>query len=421
LISKYRADRVKLSPDDQAMLHGEAGAATAQAMQFIVRCAVALGARQLVDIEHCHLVGSYHSGAADLRLLRQLVDTGARVKVPTTLNASSACLTIDSPSPSDDRDAATTVVQLYQAMGCDAQLTCAPYHLTYRPGVGANIAWAESNAVVFANSVLGARTNKTVQYLDLCAALTGRMPEYGLYLQDQRSPSCVIDCSNLPDLTWTSSIGGELLGLWMGYQCGSDVPLLTGCRREPDEDLLRGVGAAAASSGALSLFHVQGITPEAGMYGESNLPRLYVDSHKLTDIARPYRGEIGQVVHAICLGAPHYSMAQLRRLAAAMMADNIRACIPMYVTTSRHNRSQLDNELLAGELISRGVSLVVDTCSYYGAAIPNPGGPTLTDSAKWAYYGAGNLGIPTLLGDLHDCLATAASGRLTRAASSPWL
>ena len=145
----------------------------------------------MVDVEHCHLVGAYFSGAADLNFLQRLVDAGARVRVPTTLNASSACLATASLSPKQDRDAAAQVIRLYEAMGCDAQLTCAPYHLPYRPGLGDRIAWAESNAVVFANAVLGARSNRTVQYLDLCAALTGRIPEYGLYLDAMRAPTCL--------------------------------------------------------------------------------------------------------------------------------------------------------------------------------------------------------------------------------------
>lgn len=390
-------------------------------MRFLIGVAKAQGADRLIDVEHCHLVGSYFSGNADLQFLQRLVDAGARVRVPTTLNASSACLAKGSPSPAAEQDSARAVVRLYQAMGCDAQLTCAPYHLPYRPKLGSRIAWAESNAVVFANAVLGARTNKTVQYLDICTALTGRTPEYGLYLDRMREPTCHIDCSGLPGEAWASPLAGELVGLWLGHHCGTRIPLISGCSQRPHEDLLRGLGAAAASAGALSLFHLQGVTPEAQQFSEVGLPSQKLTNDALTAMASGYRGKTGQEISAVCLGAPHYSLAQLRALAERVRAENLQAKIPFYVTTSQYNRDHLQNELLAGDLAARGVQLVTDACSYYGNVIPNPGGPVITDSAKWAYYGSGNLGIPALLGDLEDCLATAASGRLTRKGGSPWL
>ncbi len=390
-------------------------------MRFLLGIARAQGAHRLVDVEHCHLVGAYFSGAADLSFLQRLVDAGARVRVPTTLNASSACLATDSLSPKQDRDAAEQVIRLYEAMGCDAQLTCAPYHLPCRPGLGDRIAWAESNAVVFANAVLGARTNKTVQYLDICTALTGRTPEYGLYLDRVREPTCHVDCSGLPGEAWNSPLAGELIGLWLGHHCGTRIPLISGCSQRPHEDLLRGLGAAAASAGALSLFHLQGVTPEAQQFSEEGLPSQKLTNDALIAIASDYRGKPNQEIRAVCLGAPHYSLDQLRTLAERVRAENLQAKIPLYVTTSRYNRDRLQNELLAGDLAARGVHLVTDACSYYGNVIPNPGGPVITDSAKWAYYGSGNLGIPALLGDLEDCLATAASGRLTRTGGSPWL
>tara|TARA_R110002110_G_scaffold205066_7_gene417144 strand:- start:285726 stop:286991 length:1266 start_codon:yes stop_codon:yes gene_type:complete len=416
-----RVPSVALSNYDRACLDGGEGHSVAQAMNLLVSIANAMQATRLIDVEHCHLVGSYYAGNAGRKLLKGLLDSGARVRVPTTLNASSACLAADSPSTEANRAAATEIVELYKAMGCDAQLTCAPYHLPYRPATGARIAWAESNAVVFANSILGARTNKTVQYLDLCAALTGRIPEYGLYCDEQRAPTCVVDCSALPDQAWSLTLTGELLGLWLGKSCDIHVPLLVGCRQAPDEDLLRALGSAAASAGALSLFHLSGVTPEAHRYSEIGLPRFNVTGETLRQVVMPYAGEAGQPVSAVCLGAPHYSLAQLRTLAYAMLDLDIQAKIPLYVTTSRHNYRQLQAELLTGELVSRGAQLIVDTCSYYRSAIPNPDGPVLTDSAKWAYYGCGNHGVQTLLGELRDCLATAASGRLIRCGETPWV
>jgi predicted aconitase len=234
--------------------------------------------------------------------------------------------------------------------------------------LGERIAWAESNAVTYANSVLGARSNKTVQCLDLCAALTGRIPEYGLYLDSARAPALVIDCASRPSPFWDEPMHWELLGLLLGYKCGSDIPLITGIDAEPTQDMLRSLSAAAASSGGMSMFHLAGITPEAPLARVSALQTtcvaalpLFTDD--LLNELQPYAGSEGDAVSAICLGAPHYSLSQLSRLAKEVLSSAVRLKVPIYVTTSRYNLAQLQNTLQLGELRARGIVFLVDACS----------------------------------------------------------
>ena len=376
-------------------------------------------ASRLIDITRCHLVGSYYAGEADSLLLHRFVASGGKVRVPTTLNASSACLASCSLNPKIDREQASSIVRLHEQLGCDPVLTCAPYHLPAPPALGECIAWAESNAVIYANSVLGARSNKTVQYLDLCAALTGRIPEYGYYLDSLRMPTVMIECGSVPRDFWEEPIHWELLGLWIGYRCGSETPLIKGIEAEPTKDMLRSLGAAAASSGGLSMFHLAGVTPEAPLSRISELQKTCLEALPLSadDVLSqmlPYAGRVGDAVSAVCLGAPHYSMSQLANLSKKILSSSEGLQIPIYVTTSRYNLTQLQNTLQLGELKAKGIVFLVDACSYYGQVIPKQAEAVMTDSAKWAYYARGNLGVKAYLGSLEDCIETARTARLVR-------
>ena len=150
----------------------------------------------------------------------------------------------------------------YVEMGCRETWTCAPYQLVERPGFGEQIAWAESNAIVFANSVLGARTERYGDFIDICAAITGLVPEFGLHTDEGRLATVVIEVRGVPDATRGRDTFFALLGHVVGRQVGTSVPVIDGIDRAT-EDQLKALGAAAASSGAVAMFHMVGVTPEA--------------------------------------------------------------------------------------------------------------------------------------------------------------
>jgi predicted aconitase len=410
--------KIQLTEFDQACLAGAEGTAAQFAMSLIVETARVSAARELLDISQAHLVGCYDSGAANLKLLDQLLAQGARVRVPTTLNASSACVDVDSPSATDDICRAREVIQRYQDMGCTPALTCAPYHLPGAPGKGERIAWAESNAVVYANSVIGAHTNKTMQYLDVCAAITGRIPASGLYLEENRQAGLHLDCSGLSARCWDDALVYQLLGLFIGSRAQSAVPVLTGIPTNASDDELRALGAAAASSGNLAMFHAVGLTPEApdletALGGQEAGQTLEVKDDDLDTIASRYGAEPGSTISAICLGTPHFSYREFELLLQALQRQQGNCVIPVYVTTSRYIRRELESKLLLADLLTRGVQVITDSCSYYGRVVPDLRGTVMTNSAKWAYYSTGNLGISSCLASLSDCVATATSGLAT--------
>jgi predicted aconitase len=385
-------------------------------MDILVRVGAAAGADGLIDVTRAHLVGAYDIGPANRVLLGRLADMHARVRIPTTLNATSACLASGLPGDPDERRRAGDVVARYVAMGCRPTLTCAPYHLEDAPRPGECIAWAESNAVVYANSVLGARTNHTVQYLDLCAALTGRIPCTGLYRDDRRRATVEFDVSILRDAAWRRSGGFALLGLWLGRELtDGEVPWLSGMPPDTTRDELRTLGAAAASAGSLALFHAEGLTPEApdraAAAGNGIVARRSVTARALQSMAAGLAAPAGTPLNAVCLGTPHYSLDELRRLHAGIEGAGSPR-VPVFVTTSRATLARADAEELGQRLKDQGVTVLTDTCTYYGQVVPGLAGTVMTDSAKWAWYGSGNLGVRPVLAGLERCLASAHAGRV---------
>ena len=402
---------VRLTDEDQARLAGENGPVLRMAMELLTRTALNHRATALISISQAHLVGSYHSGPGNLKLLDWLANHNARVVVPTTLNASSEDLLHDT-AVGDSADYRNTcrVVDRYRALGCEMTLTCAPYHLERRPVFGEPIAWAESNAVVYANSVIGARTNMTVQYLDLCAALTGRMPAFGYYCDDQRRGQVVYHMDELPGHWLADDAFYQLLGFHVGRDCGHRVPVLNGLPTDVTDDQLRAFGAAAAAAGAVQMFHAVGITPEAPTLAATLHHQCADRSAEVlrTDILNARArlgGEMQGAPNSICLGTPHFSYLEFQQLIAGLDNRRVLPNKTLVVTTSRHTLERLGQQ--AKQLESLGVTLVADRCCYYQRQLEQVRSPVITNAAKWAYYGPGNLGVSAQFARLTTCIAWA--------------
>jgi predicted aconitase len=258
------SERLHLTDEDEAKLDGSRGAGTAMAMRIVVALARLMQAPRLIDVASAHIDGCLYHGRAGLDFATKLVDLGASVAVPTTLNVSS--LDLLHPGlvrlPSEEAAAARRLMDAYVALGARATWTCAPYQLSSRPEFGTDVAWAESNAIVFANSVLGARTARYGDFMDIAAAITGRAPYAGLHVPEQRVPTMELDCSGIRSSVLGTDAGWAALGIAVGHAAGEEVCILTGIDPElADEDRLKALGASAASSGGVALFHVAGVTP----------------------------------------------------------------------------------------------------------------------------------------------------------------
>lgn len=241
---------IELTEADLRMLDGERGSASALAMRILVRSASLMGASRLLDIEGAHIDGCLYHGQASLDFVERLVRDGGTVKVPTTLNVGSLDLIHPELFRGDEtlKSHARRLMDAHLRLGCESTFTCAPYQLKNRPVLGQQVAWVESNAIVFANSVLGARTNRYGNFIDLCAALTGRAPSCGLHIAENRYGQVIFELDDFPSDRDSRDIWYATLGFLLGKRAGGLIPVITGLPLDTTEDELKALGAASASS-----------------------------------------------------------------------------------------------------------------------------------------------------------------------------
>ncbi len=406
---------MELNTQDRDLLEGRRGEAARLAMELVVAVGEAEGATRLVDIESAHIDGCLYHGRAGVDFARRLVAGGAKVRVPTTLNVAFLDLLHPELYRGDPATAeeARELMDAYVALGCSPTWTCAPYQLTQRPRFGQQIAWGESNAIVFANSVLGARTNRYGDFLDICCAITGRAPYCGLHTDEGRYATLQVNVE-VDDEVADSELFYPSLGHLLGEISGTDIPVIVGLDDRADEDRLKALGAAAASSGAVAMFHAVGVTPEAptlekalGFRAPARVVTVGIeDLRQARESLNRGSGPLG----AVSLGTPHMSLRELRRLSRRVKGNTTR--VPFYVNTARHIVAAAESEGLLDSLRAFGATLVTDTCTYVAPVMDEIRGVVMTNSAKWAYYAPGNLGVSVRLASMDECVASAVRGEI---------
>ena len=410
-----------LTDRDREMAAGEHGRAPAIAMRIITRVAEADQAARLIDVTSAHVDSCLYQGEAGLDFAERLAAAGARVVVPTTLNVSSLDLLHPHLVHADERlaDRGRRMMAAYTAMGGTPTWTCAPYQTMHRPGLGEHVAWAESNAVVFANSVLGARTDRYGDFIDVCAALTGRVPDAGLHLDRNRRARSVFRLIGLPDRLASSDVLYPVLGHLIGRQTGTMVPAITGLPSGISEDSLKALGAAAASSGGVGMFHAVGTTPEAptlevALGGADPDMVIDVDVAALRVAREELTTDAAGTLTAVSVGTPHFSQDEFRTLARLVAGGVVASGIEFYVNTSREVLAAASAEGTVHSLRSAGIEIVTDTCTYITPILRARSGVVMTNSGKWAWYAPANIGVEVAFGSLEDCVASAMTGRITR-------
>jgi predicted aconitase len=412
-----------LSAHDQDLLAGRHGAASAFGMRLMVGFAEAMGAPALLDISGAHIDGCLYHGAVSLDFVEHVVALEGRVRVPTTLNVGSMDLIHPElyRGPPATAAAATRLMQAYEEVGCHPSYTCAPYQTLFKPGFGDQIAWAESNAIVFANSVLGARTNRYGDFLDLAAALTGRAPAYGLHLTENRRARLVYVIDAVPP-DWDSERLAIAMGVILGERAGDAVAAIVGLPAETTEDDLKALGAVAASAGSVAMFHAVGLTPEASTLDAAlqgfiaDLTEHVSKPDLVRAIARLTTATADAPLAAVCLGTPHFSPAEFARLWPLLDGTSLR--VPTYINTNRETHAHLADTGALSRLDQAGITLVVDTCTYVTSVMRAFNGAVMTNSGKWAWYAPGNLGIDVVYGSLAACIRSAAAGRVVGEAAT---
>jgi predicted aconitase len=417
---------VVLDDRDRAMLDGEAGPGASLAMRLVLLAADVLQADRLIPITRAHVDSCLYHGQATLDFAQRLIDGGARVSVPTTLNVG----TLDLLHPELWRgspqvaERGRRLMDAYRQLGCRPTFTCAPYQLPDgRPILGEQVAWAESNAIVFCNSVLGARTERYGDFTDIACAIIGRVPDAGLHGTDARRAVLVLrPAADVPPDLLESDALYPVLGIVLGRRAGSRVAALDGFPRLT-EDQLKAIGAAAASSGAVAMFHVVGSTPEAasldvalGGAEPDEIVQVGLDElRSARDELTSARGvHPGDPIGAVSLGTPHASLAELSAIADELGGERVASGLELLVSTARGTQEAAERQGILARLRDSGAEILVDTCSYLGPILRPSALPVMTDSAKWAYYAPGNIGANVVFGSRTECLRSALSGRLWR-------
>lgn len=411
-LAPLRTGDLDLSERDRNYLNDEAGPAARMAMEIICLMAAAEGTRELTDVTRGHIDGCILAHAANLIFAEKLAELGAQVTVPTTINA----ISVDRENwrsqnvPVDFGDRASRLADAYVKMGARPVFTCAPYLLEDAPDLGEVIGWSESNAVIFANSVLGARTPKHPDYLDLFIAMTGRAPASGVYTEAGRRPRTIIEVVHPPaghdDLFW------PLLG-WLAGQASPDqIPLLAGLEAlSPSRDDLKALCAAFGTTSGAPMLHIAGQTPEAELPPAPDARRRRLGPAEfLAAWDELNRGDCR--IDLVAIGSPHASAAEVRHLADLFDGRHCNPSTQMIVTIGRDMLRTAEAEGSLARLRGCGVLLIPDLCwcSIVEPVFPPEARGLLTNSGKYAHYAHGISGRHARLASLSDCVEAAIAG-----------
>jgi len=421
---------VHLNDLDRSMRDGDLGEATRFAMSVVVRTAGAVEASDLISVEQAHVDACALMSESNLEFVRRLVEQGGRVRVPTTLNMVSLDLEHweELGVPREFADRATRIAKSYRELGCVPTWTCAPYQGYLSPRFGQQIAWGESNAVVYANSVLGARTNRYPDFLDVCAAITGRVPNAGLHRTENRRGELVVRVPETSKASWSSPSAWAVLGHAIGELAGERIPVIVGLPRPAMGEQLKALGAAAASSGSVEMFHAVGITPEApdletALHGAKDAEELDLTREMLAGTwDRMSSAAEGEKLDAVILGCPHFSYAEFEALAAEISAlgpGRVRPDVQFLVLSDSPSLALASRGGLIEGIREFGATIALDTCPFHSPIVTERASAVMTNSGKCAYYAPAELGASVALGTMRDCVRSAVTGVVTRE-ETPW-
>jgi predicted aconitase len=387
---------MELEPGDERILAGECGETRQKMLEILVALGMVFGAERLVSVKSVQVSGASYKtiGKYGLEWLEEL---DARAVVPAVLNPVGMPrgrwqeMGVD-PVFAEKQNA---VIAAYERLGIQLECTCTPYYLN-SPGYKDHLAWSESSAVSYANSVIGARTNREGGPAALAAAIIGKTPCYGLHLSANRKPQLVVDVATGGRALSNAHYGA--LGYYTGKIVGNRIPYFRGIR--PDADRLKALGAAMAATGAVALYHVEGVTPEAKK-ARADISGLETITVERGDIDRLFT-EIP--VDAVAIGCPHCSPEELKAVAQLLLAKKVK--MPFYIFAAR---AVIDANRKTVESIERsGARVYADTCMVVSPVMERYKA-IMVSSGKALAYIPDMCGATTRIGTLEECVAVATS------------
>lgn len=408
-----------LTDEESAMLSGEKGPAVQKAMEILVALGESFGAERLLTVSNVHMAGSSVLVAeeAGTRFVEDIKRQGGTfvTRVTTNPTAVDPVQWREIGIPESDSALQTRLTDAYAGMGANTCNTCIPYLVGNSPRFGEHMAWGESSAVVYANSVCGARTNREGGPSGLATALTGRTPEYGFHLTENRYGKLLVKVeTTLDDMTDYGT-----LGYFAGRIAGQDTPVFTGIPSDPTLEQLKALSAALAASGAVSMFHAVGVTPEAptleaAFGGKAPEKVLVFDEAEKKKAEAALNKEPSDHVDWILVGCPNASVQEIREVAEALEGRKVHKDVALWVTTAGAMYAMAERMGYIQTIKEAGGTVVRETCPFLARSrviAPAKGYRTLTtNSAKMAFYAPGQFGLPTHYGNLNRVMQAAVSG-----------
>jgi predicted aconitase len=402
---------MKLTDEEKRMVDGQAGQPVKMAMDILVAIGEIYGAEKLIPIQTAHIAGlSLKShGIAGCEWVEDIARSGAKVCVPTTLNVVGVDRSRDLGLPKDWCTNQMRIEKAYECMGCFGTSSCVPYYQGFVPRFGESIAWAESSAVVFTNSVLGARDNREGGPTAMASGLTGRTPLYGLHLDENRKGDVLYKVTTeLKDL---ADFGG--LGAYVGKRIGTRIPVFEGISNPPLENLVS-FGAALASSGGVAMFHIVGVTPEAptvaAAFGGKKYDTVVIGKGEIEEGYKQLTSARDTKVDYVAIGCPHYSVRQLEETARLLQGRKVAKGVTMWVHTNVAMKAVGKQLGYVQAIEDAGAVVTQDLCTVL--SVPEALGlKTLaTNSAKMAFYARGGNSLGVWYGSAKRCVDAAVSG-----------
>lgn len=408
-----------LTEEEKRILDGEEGEPSRISMRILKRIGEVNGADRLIRIASAHLVGcSYQiAGDAGIEIYQKLVEQGAKVSVPTTLDPGSIDFNRwrEFKTPEDYAGHQILISDLLERMGVIPIWTCTPYYLLNVPLFGQDLAWSESSAVAFVNSAIGARTNRMSAYMDLCAAILGKVPRFGLHLPENRRGEILIELDReLSDLF--SDIHFPALGYLVGQVAEDKIPVVTGIK-SATFDQLKAFSAAAASTGSVALYHIVGITPEAPtahqvFLGKEPLKQVRFGLNEIRKTMESMCTYDGGRVDVVGLGCPHASIAQMRRYAELLQGKKIKASVELWICTNEIVESMGRKMGYVDTIERAGGRIMVGTCLNNCPLSAWNFQHLVTDSGKFAYYTPTTVGAKCYFTTTQACIDAAVNGHI---------
>lgn len=418
---------MRLADDERAMLDGEQGEAVAAAMDLLVRYGEVLGAERLVDTDNvcgANLFGSRHSlvcgsPTPDGAFSEHSLDAPKVLPIPPVKAQSYQLIgPMDTQHwqvqglPQAEHDEIVASEQYNAEHGIHLLNTCTPYQVGNVPLKGEHCAWMESSAVVYVNSVLGARTNVEGRESTGAAMLTGKIPYWGLHLEENRYGSDLVEVRTpvLSNRDW------GLLGYWIGEQVQERIPVLDGIEATPDLVRLKHFGAAAASSGGVEMYHVPGVTTEARTVDEAlggRPPRRqlrYGPDERRAAYDQLNLTASDTSVDLVMIGCPHATLGQIRDVVRLLEGRRVHPDSELWVFTPRALRHVAEQNGYARALEDAGALLMSDTCPAIGQFLPPGTRVIATDSAKQVHYLPAIMNVQGWFGTLPECIDAAVTG-----------